>query len=412
MDSAFDSFVSGGEDSMNNDQNAPNSGPFDDESFTGYGPPTAQDDVFSGNTPPPMSDDFAVDPSANVASQSDDFTQSNEPHSSEPYGFGMPMSSQEFSSPFETMEPAETDGNSKGYGEDDGGLFVSDGPVLPDHSQMQEEGFQRREWRRLNTIHLEEKEKREKEMRNQIINEAEEYKKSFYEKRQLNCETNKTQNREREKFYLANQEKFHKEADKHYWKAIAELIPREVPNIEKRGKKEKRPNIVIVQGPKPGKLADLTRMRQVFMKLKQNPPAHMMPPPPAKEGKDGKAEKDAKDKDSCEERKDTKDGKDSKDGKDTKDGKDSKDGKDGKDSKDGKDGKSETETKDTKDAAKNVKDPVPTSTPTSTDDANKIPASPAKDAATPKEATPKGATPKSAPDSSPQPTANAAANAE
>lgn len=48
-------------------------------------------------------------------------------------------------------------------------------------------------------IHLEEKEKREKEMRNQIINEAEEYKKSFYEKRKVTCETNKANNREREK---------------------------------------------------------------------------------------------------------------------------------------------------------------------------------------------------------------------
>jgi len=50
-----------------------------------------------------------------------------------------------------------------------------------------------------NVIQLEEKEKREKEMRLKIIEEAEEYKVAFYEKRKLNVETNKVQNKEREK---------------------------------------------------------------------------------------------------------------------------------------------------------------------------------------------------------------------
>ncbi|GAB4833972.1 hypothetical protein Ancab_032222 [Ancistrocladus abbreviatus] len=67
------------------------------------------------------------------------------------------------------------------------------------------------------------------------------------------------------------------DAPKNYWKAIAELIPHEVPTIEKRGKKEKekQPSILVIQGPKPGKPTDMSRMRHILLKLKHNPPPHM-----------------------------------------------------------------------------------------------------------------------------------------
>ncbi|KAJ6987280.1 hypothetical protein NC653_020505 [Populus alba x Populus x berolinensis] len=87
--------------------------------------------------------------------------------------------------------------------------------------------------------------------------------------------------RREKELFLVNQEKFHAEADKNYWKSIAELIPNEVPTIEKRRGKKDQENIAVIQGPKPGKPTELSRMRQILLKLKQDTPPHLKHSPAA-----------------------------------------------------------------------------------------------------------------------------------
>lgn len=272
--------------------------PFDNDGYLGYDPrlpsqrfdSTFADDHFAnsdngtfddgdlvGSTTPPPPIVYA-----NISEDEDDLMQQQQVDTPSPVMFSQGYDSQPLD--YSPQAPsAELNGKQTPFDVYEYGM-PSDGPILPPPDQMQEEGFILREWKRQNALRLEEKERSEKEMLNQIIDEADAFKEEFYNKRKIHCESSKTINREKEKDFLSNQEKFHANADKQYWKAVAELIPHELPTFEtKRGGKDrdkKKPTVVINQGPKPGKPTDLSRMRQILLKLKHNPPPHMKPPPP------------------------------------------------------------------------------------------------------------------------------------
>jgi len=221
------------------------------------------------------------------------------------YGFGSESPSEfpqrDYSAPEYAPEFPSAQGE-EGYNKElDEDLFggANGGPILPPPEEMHEEGHLLRQWKRENAERLQEKERVEKEKLQQIIDDADDYKDKHKSKREANREAQMKSNRDKELAYHADQEHFHKTAGKQYWKAVAELVPKELPaSLEPKGrqmkeKKEKKSTFVALPGPKPGKATDMGRFRQVLLKLKHNPPAHMIPPPPPPpkpEAKDGAKE--------------------------------------------------------------------------------------------------------------------------
>ena len=146
---SFDSFGNEGDDQLHH---SPTARPLDDDNFIGYDLYLSSQHYESSfprsvdftEQPPIGDDDFS---SQHHRQSSIDQTNYGEhPHSPDAYGFGMPTSNPDFASPFELAAP-ENNGNGYRGGGDDG-IFSSDGPILPDPSEMQEEGFARRKWRR------------------------------------------------------------------------------------------------------------------------------------------------------------------------------------------------------------------------------------------------------------------------
>jgi len=154
--------------------------------------------------------------------------------------------------------------------------FVSDGPVLPDPKDMEEESILLREWRRKKALELEEKARISREKHAEIIDSAKAETKKFYEKQKQTVAENKVTNREREKAFLSQLESLNAKKGGNTWESVTQFINFESATVKKDSKKPKpgepQRTSALLNSAKPGKHTDMTRMRQVLLKLKRTPP--------------------------------------------------------------------------------------------------------------------------------------------
>ncbi|GBG59529.1 hypothetical protein CBR_g38553 [Chara braunii] len=143
------------------------------------------------------------------------------------------------------------------------------------------------EWRRKRAAELEEKAEQERERKVDIIEAAGSLRSNMAAQREKAMEAARQNNREKESVFLSGLEaSMYTNPGGNYWATVAGMIdfdskPEEkVPTktatksgADKAADKKKSGGAasVVVNKPKPGKATDLTRMRQLLLKLKHNP---------------------------------------------------------------------------------------------------------------------------------------------